>query len=136
MTITNPNPDRCPEVGDVYNLKDICPQHNVDALFELLNELVEAACQLPRWLHFNTKDEISYVIHTFMVPYYISMEEFFNLPKGTVFSKNNDSAFKCKISRLEKTIEVEDISNDFIKPEKGVDLEELLNSANINGRAN
>ena len=136
MTITNPNPNRCPEVGDIYNLQDVCLGHNVDATFQLLDNLVEAACKLPRWLHFNIQDEMSFVIHTFMVPYYMAMETFFNLPEGTFFSKDNDAPFECKIVRLNQTIEIEAISDDFVRPEKGVDLKELLDSANIDGRAN
>ena len=136
MTITNPNPDRCPEVGDTYNLQDICPGHDINETFKLLDNLVEAACELPRWLYFNVQEEISFVIHTFMVPYYMAMETFFNLPEGTFFSKNNDAPFECKIVRLNQTIEIEAISDDFVRPEKGVDLKELLDSADINGRAN
>ena len=136
MTITNPNPDRCPEVGDIYNLKDVCLGHNVDETFELLDNLVEAACKLPRWLHFNSQDEISFVIHTFMVPYYIAMERFFKLPEGTFFSKDNDSPFECCISRLDVTIKVEKIDDSFEQPDKGINLYELLNSADIDGRTN
>ena len=136
MTITNPNPDRCPQIGDIYNLKDVCLGHNVKKTFQLLDDLVEAACNLPRWLHFNSQEEISFVIHTFMVPYYIAMETFFNLPEGTFFSKDNDAPFECKIARLSQTIEIENISDDFVKPEQSVDLKELLDSANIDGRTN
>jgi hypothetical protein len=71
-----------------------------------------------------------------MIPYYIAMETFFKLPEGTFFSKNNDAPFTCKITRLEQTITVEKISDDFIAPEPSVGLKELLNSANIDGRTN
>ena len=136
MTIINPNRNRCPELGDIYNLQDICPGHNVTETFQLIDNLVEAACKLPRWLHFNVQDEISFVIHTFMIPYYMAIETFFKLPEGTFFSKDNDAPFVCKIARLEQTIEIEEISDDFVPPETGVDLKELLNSANIDGRSN
>ena len=136
MTITNPNPNRCPEVGDTYNLKDICIGHNTDEMFKLLDDLINAANELPSWLHRNVRDEIGFVVHTFCVPYYIEMEKFFNLPKGTVFSKDNDAPFECGISRLDVTITVEKIDDSFKPPDKGMNLDALLSSANIDARAN
>jgi hypothetical protein len=136
MTITNPKPNRCPEIGDTYNLEDVCPKHDIHAMFNLLDELIDAVNNLPSWLHKNIEDEIGFVVQTFCVPYYIEMGKFFNLPKGTTFSTSNDAPFSCHISRLDRTITIEDISDDFDTPSTSVNLNELLSSANIDGRTN
>jgi len=134
--ITNPNPNRCPEIGDLYHLVDICPNVDVQGTFAFLDNLVENVNTLPNFLIANVDEACSHVIHTFIVPMYIDMERFFNLPDGTIFKPNYDPPFTINVNRIDQTVEIQEIDSSFDRPDKGVDLGELLDTANISGRMN
>lgn len=136
--INNPQSSQCPQIGDTYHLADVCPNINIDTIFNLVDELITASNQLPRFLQGNSREALSHLIHTFVVPMYIDMEVFFNLPEGTIFNKEDvmDAPFNATIDRNKRQITIEDIANTFARPDEGVNLRELLSSANIDGRLN
>jgi len=136
--INNPQSSRCPQAGDVYNLVDICPNINIDQVFNFLDDMINVHRQLPRSLQINSLEEMSHLIHTFVIPMYIDMEVFFNLPTGSIFNmENNDTTpFNLDINRQQRQVIVNSIANTFTRPDKGINLKDLLDSANINGKLN